>query len=83
MVPTAGKDTRWGEIQDGEMPIQGGVCGVHSGRCLQWGVIVVLVIRRCAHGGEVPMVGSCPRWGHAQGACNREVLVVLTMGRCP
>lgn len=82
MVPTAGRDTRWGEIQDGEMPVQGGVCGVHSGKCLQWGDIVVLVIRRCPQWGGAHE-GRCPHWRHVQGACNREVLVVLTTGRYP
>lgn len=48
-------------------------------------MIVVLMIRRCPQWGRAHCAheGRCPHWGHAQGACNREVLVMLMMGRYP
>lgn len=46
---------------------------------------VVLMIRRCLWwgGAHCAREGRCPHWGHAQGACSREVLVVLTLGKYP
>lgn len=56
-----------------------------AGNAYSGEMIVVLVIRRCLQWGDAHCAreGRCPHWGRAQGACNREVLVALTMGRYP
>lgn len=46
-------------------------------------MMVVLMINTCPWwgGAHSALEGRCPHWGHAQGACNSEVLAMLTMGR--
>lgn len=47
-------------------------------------MVVLMIKRRPQWGGaHSALEGRCPHWGHGQGACNREVLVMLTKGRYP
>lgn len=67
-----------GRCQYREVFVVSTVGNAHSGE-----MMLVLMIRSCPQqgGAHSALEGRCPHWGHAQGACNSEVLAMLTMGR--